>query len=53
MKPMPWYRVPEVWLVIFLLAGGVFAGVSIVVIATHQPDAHIVDANTQGPPAGH
>jgi hypothetical protein len=53
MKPTPWYRVPEVWLVIFLLAGGVFAGVSIAVVAMHQPDAHIANADTQGEMVGH
>ena len=30
MKPTPWYRVPEAWLVVGLLAFGVFAGVAIV-----------------------
>ena len=53
MKPTPWYRVPEVWLVILLLAGGVFTGVSIAVVALNQPDAHIANADTQGQLIGH
>ena len=53
MKPTPWYRVAEAWLVIALLAGGVFAGVSLAVVAMQQPDAHIVDADTQGQLVGH
>lgn len=48
MKPTPWYRVPEAWLVVLLLAGGVFAGVSVAVIAMHQPDARIVQPNASG-----
>jgi len=51
MKPTPWYRVPEAWLVIVLLAGGVFAGLSLAAIAWQLPDAHIAGADTQG--AGH
>ncbi len=52
MKPTPWYRVPEAWLVVLLLAGGVFAGVSVAVIAMQQPDAHIVETNSSGEPIG-
>jgi len=53
MKPTPWYRVPEAWLVVGLLAFGVFAGVAIAVIAWHLPDAHIADADTQHRIVGH
>ena len=45
MKPTPWYRVPEAWLVVLLLAGGVFAGLSVAFIAMHLPDAHIAETN--------
>ena len=37
----PWYRVPEAWLAIFLLASGVFAGVGLAVLASSLPDAHL------------
>ncbi len=53
MKPTPWYRVPEAWLVVLLLAGGVFAGLSIAIIAMHLPDAHIAEANAAGETTGH
>ena len=52
MKPTPWYRVPEAWLVVLLLAGGVFAGLSIAVIAMQLPDAHIAESNSSGAPVG-
>lgn len=48
MKTLPWYRVPEAWLVILLLAGGVFAGVGLAVVAWRLPDAHIMNVDTQG-----
>jgi hypothetical protein len=53
MKTMAWYRVPEAWLLIILLAGGVFAGVGLAVVAWQLPDAHItnVDAHGQSPVA--
>jgi hypothetical protein len=48
MKTMPWYRVPEVWLLIFLVAGGVGGGVTLAAIAMSLPDAYIANADTQG-----
>jgi hypothetical protein len=53
MKKTPWYRVPEAWLVVGLLAFGVMASVAITVIAMHLPDAHIANADTQGRMVGH
>ncbi|HEY6894124.1 MAG TPA: hypothetical protein VI258_08155 [Rhodanobacteraceae bacterium] len=50
MKTMPWYRVPEVWLLIFLVAGGVGGGVTLAAIAMSLPDASIANAATQKPP---
>ena len=48
MKTMPWYRVPEVWLLIFLVAGGVGGGITLAGIAMGLPDGYIADADTQG-----
>jgi hypothetical protein len=47
MKTLPWYRVPEVWLLIFLVAGGVGGGVTLAAIAMSLPDAYIANAETQ------
>lgn len=49
----PWYRVPEVWLMLVLLGSAVGAGLTTLVIAERLPDAHIVDADTQGRLHGH
>ena len=48
MKNLAWYRVPEVWLLIFLLAGGVGGGVTLAAAAMSLPDAYIANADTQG-----
>jgi hypothetical protein len=53
MNTMPWYRVPEVWLLIFLVAGGVAGGVTLAAVAMSLPDAHIANAETQGPKLPH
>ena len=47
MKTSPWYRVPEVWLLIALVAGGVAGSVALAVVALSLPDAYIADAHTQ------
>ena len=52
MKPTPWYRVPEAWLVVLLLAGGVFAGLSVAFIALHLPDAHIAETHASAEMVG-
>ncbi len=33
-----WYQVPEVWLVLFLLASAVVGSLGLVVVATRHPD---------------
>ena len=48
MNTMPWYRVPEVWLLIFLVTGGVAGGVTLAAVAMSLPDAYIANADTQG-----
>lgn len=53
MKTTPWYRVPEVWLLLFLLAGGVGGGVALAVVAVGLPDAYIANADTQTHLHGH
>lgn len=54
MKPTPWYRVPEAWLILVLLAGGVFAGLSLLVVAERLPDAHAaLIHNAPKMPIGH
>jgi len=53
MKKMPWYRVPEVWLMIFLVGSAVAAGLTTLFIAESLPDAAIVNADTQGHMHGH
>ncbi|MBB6183787.1 hypothetical protein [Oleiagrimonas soli] len=45
---LPWYRVPEVWLMIALLGAAVAGGISTLVIAERLPDAQIHHADTQG-----
>jgi hypothetical protein len=47
MKTTSWYRVPEVWLLIALLAFGVCGGVTLAAVAMSLPDAYIADADTQ------
>jgi hypothetical protein len=47
MKTMSWYRVPEVWLLIVLLAGGVSGGVALAAVAMSLPDAYIANADTE------
>lgn len=38
---LPWYRVPEVWLIVVLLGATVIGSLSLVVTAVRRPDAHI------------
>jgi hypothetical protein len=47
MKKLAWYRVPEVWLLIFLIAGGVGGAVTLAAVAMSLPDAYIANADTQ------
>lgn len=49
----PWYRVPEVWLMLVLLGSTVAAGITTLVVAERLPDAAIVHADTQGHLHGH
>lgn len=53
MNKLPWYRVPEVWLLIVLLAGGVGGGVTLAAVAMSLPDAYIANADTQHHPLSH
>lgn len=53
MKKLAWYRVPEVWLLIVLLAGGVGGGVTLAAVAMSLPDAYIANADTQSHPLAH
>ena len=48
MKKLAWYRVPEVWLMIVLLAGGVGGSAALAAVAMSLPDAYIATADTQG-----
>ncbi|GAB3035430.1 MULTISPECIES: hypothetical protein [Oleiagrimonas] len=50
---LPWYRVPEVWLMIVLLSAAVAGGITTLVIAERLPDAQIHNPNTQGRLHGH
>lgn len=47
MKKSSWYRVPEVWLLIFLLSGGVSGALTLAIVAMSLPDAYIANADTQ------
>lgn len=47
MKTTPWYRVPEVWLLLVLLSGGVAGGLTLAAVAISLPDAYIANADTQ------
>lgn len=35
---MPWYRVPEVWLILFLLAAAVIGSIATLITALRHPD---------------
>jgi hypothetical protein len=48
MNTLPWYRVPEVWLLIFLVAAGVGGAVTLAAVAISLPDAYIANAEMQG-----
>ena len=39
---MPWYRVPEVWLILFLLGATVIGSFALLAEAINTPDTHIV-----------
>lgn len=39
---MPWYRVPEVWLILFLLGATVMGSFALLAEAINTPDTHIV-----------
>jgi hypothetical protein len=47
MKTTPWYRVPEVWLLLVLLFGGVSGGLTLAAVAISLPDAYIANADAQ------
>jgi hypothetical protein len=47
MNKTPWYRVPEVWLLIALLVGGVSGATALAAVAMSLPDAYIANADTQ------
>jgi hypothetical protein len=36
--PLPWYRIPEVWLIWFLLVGIVIGSLALVATAVRHPD---------------
>lgn len=40
--PMPWFRVPEVWLILFLLGATVIGSFALLAEAIDTPDTHIV-----------
>jgi hypothetical protein len=42
---MPWYRVPEVWLMLILLGAMVIGSFALLAEAIHTPDVHIVVPN--------
>ncbi len=42
---MAWYRVPEVWLILFLLGASVAGSFALLGEAIHTPDAHITVPN--------
>ena len=42
---MPWYRVPEVWLILILLGSTVIGSFALLAEAINTPDTHIVVPN--------
>jgi hypothetical protein len=42
---MPWYRVPEVWLMLILLSAMVIGSFALLAEAIHTPDVHIIVPN--------
>jgi hypothetical protein len=42
---MPWYRVPEMWLMLILLGAMVIGSFALLAEAIHTPDVHIVVPN--------
>jgi len=44
---MAWYRVPELWLILFLLGAAVIGSFSLLATAIRSPDAHIVVPNDE------
>lgn len=49
--PTPWYRVPEMWLIVVLLGATVVGSISLVTTALRHPDAHIVVPDDQPRPS--
>lgn len=47
----PWYRVPEMWLIVLLLGSTVIGSLSLVATAVRHPDAHIVVPGDQPRPS--
>jgi hypothetical protein len=47
----PWYRVPEMWLVLLLLGATVIGSISLVVTAVRHPDAHLTVPNDEPRPS--
>lgn len=41
----PWYRVPEVWLMVVLLGATVLGSFALIATAVQHPDAHITVPN--------
>lgn len=41
-RTMPWYRVPEVWLILFLLGSTVIGSFALLAEAINTADTHIV-----------
>ena len=39
---MPWYRVPEVWLILILLGATVIGSFALLAEAINTPDTHVV-----------
>lgn len=46
----PWYRVPEMWLIVVLLGATVAGSLSLVATAVRHPDAHIIVPDDQPRP---
>lgn len=40
-RPMPWYHVPEAWLMVVLLSATVIGTFALLATAIEHPDAHI------------
>lgn len=49
--PTPWFRVGEVWLVLFLLAGAVIGSFVLLAAALNHPDVHLVVPDAVRQPA--